>query len=302
MQTEKVFRKEVLDRLASPEQLHTLMQVTNARGWLALAGFGVILVSAVVWSFTGRIPTKVGASGILIHAGGLADVVAVSEGQISTLDVEPGDIVRRGEVIARIAQPELRQQVATLESRLAATSVQRIEADPELQDAQRQLEILRGQLERREHVVSSSDGRVVELRAAPGDVVVPGVPIVSLERIGENAPIEALLYVDSREGKTLRAGHAGRARAFGRRAGSATACSSGRVRDGRGLPLHAPGHDARAAQRAARRLVHPRQRAERPSPCAPSSCRARRTPSGYRWSSRRGRTSCSRAARAAPRR
>ena len=83
MQDNKVFRQAVLDRLASPEQLHTLMQVTDAKGWLALLGCGVLLATAVVWGVLGRIPTKVEASGILLYSGGLADIVALGQGQIS---------------------------------------------------------------------------------------------------------------------------------------------------------------------------------------------------------------------------
>ncbi len=226
MKPNKIFRKEALDRLATPEQLHTLMQVTNARSWVALLGCGLVLVVAGAWSVGGRIPTKVAASGILLHAGGLTSVVAVSQGQLATLEVEPGEIVRAGQVIARISQPEMQQQIVALEARVAdliaheapvdapggeappgGTGVaesQPLEQAPALVKARQRLDRLREQLVRRERVVAAQDGRVVEVRAAVGDLVAPGVPIVSLERTGERAPLEALLFVDSREGKTLR--------------------------------------------------------------------------------------------------
>ncbi|MEY4095680.1 MAG: hypothetical protein RLZZ53_2879, partial [Acidobacteriota bacterium] len=34
--SEKIFRKVALDRLASPEQLDLLMEVTSPRSWIAL--------------------------------------------------------------------------------------------------------------------------------------------------------------------------------------------------------------------------------------------------------------------------
>jgi HlyD family secretion protein len=118
MEKNKVFRQAVLDRLASPEQLHTLMQVTDAKGWLALVGLWLLLATAVVWGIFGRVPSKVEASGILIHSGGLADVVAVGAGQVSVLKVEVGDYVKKGQLIAQVAQPELTEQIASLEARL----------------------------------------------------------------------------------------------------------------------------------------------------------------------------------------
>jgi HlyD family secretion protein len=44
------------------------------------------------------------------------------------------------------------------------------------------------------------------MRAMTGDLIVPGTPIVSLERSGDTGGLEALLYVDSKEGKILRPG------------------------------------------------------------------------------------------------
>jgi HlyD family secretion protein len=301
----KVFRQAVLDRLASPEQLHTLMQVTDAKGWLALLGCFVLLSSAAVWGVFGRIPTKVEASGILLYSGGLADVVALGSGQISALEVEVGDLVSKGQVIAEVAQPELAEQIKALKARLEEmksnyeraklqggrdvglrmqasaeqrknleaavaagdartkelrerlesqtrlhekglvtkealdttrealrsadlamqsmhSDMQRLTADNfsaqrvneialtgesmQLQDTQRQIQLLEEKFEQNSRVVSTHEGRVIEVRAMIGDVLAPGKPIVSLELTGGKGSIEALLYVDSRQGKILRPG------------------------------------------------------------------------------------------------
>ena len=87
MAGDKLFRQAVLDRLASPEQLNTVMRVTDAKGWLALAGCALLLATGVVWGVLGRVPTKVNASGILLHKAGLADVAALASGQITALEV-----------------------------------------------------------------------------------------------------------------------------------------------------------------------------------------------------------------------
>jgi HlyD family secretion protein len=67
-------------------------------------------------------------------------------------------------------------------------------------DSQRQIKLLEDKLAQ-----SAADtGRIVELRAGVGDVVRNGTAIASLERAGSG--LEALLYVDSREGKSVRPG------------------------------------------------------------------------------------------------
>ena len=114
MADDKIFRKAVLDRLSSPEQLHLLMRVTDAKGWLALAAVALLLAAAVTWGIFGKVPNKVTASGVLIPAGGLADVVAMADGQLAALEVAPGDLVQKGQIVARIAQPELIAQIEAL--------------------------------------------------------------------------------------------------------------------------------------------------------------------------------------------
>lgn len=67
-QKSKLFRKVALERLASPEQLDRLMQITTPRGWLALLVLGFAIVALVIWSILGQIPTTIDAQGILLPA------------------------------------------------------------------------------------------------------------------------------------------------------------------------------------------------------------------------------------------
>ena len=113
-----LYRKEVLDKLASPEQLHTLLNVTDAKAWIALAACGVLIAAAFLWGIFGSIPNRVQGSGILIQSAGLADVVAIGAGQITSLEVDVGDEVQEGQRIARIAQPELSAEIEGLRAGL----------------------------------------------------------------------------------------------------------------------------------------------------------------------------------------
>jgi HlyD family secretion protein len=113
-----LFRQETLDRLSSPENLDGLMQVTTPRGWIALLGLCGLIVIALVWSVVGWLPITVEGSGILARTGGIYDVEVNDSGVISEIAVRVGYQVEAGQVIARILQPELQQQVAFSEEQL----------------------------------------------------------------------------------------------------------------------------------------------------------------------------------------
>lgn len=300
-----VYRKAALARLASPEQLHTLMRVTDPKAWLALVGASLLLATAVGWGVLGSIPVKLSASGLLVYSGGLAEVVAIGTGQVVALEVDVGDTVQRGDPVALIAAPELEAQISSLEQRMReleinyrrsqalggrdldlrarvasearrnisaailanqaraseleqrlsketllleqglitalgveatrdtlrsvrlsmetlraeqgrlavenfsaerATQAALMAARIEMQDTKQRIELLEERLRNESMVTSSHDGRVVEVRVNAGDLLVPGTPLVSLERLGEQGTLQALLYVDSRKGKLLQPG------------------------------------------------------------------------------------------------
>ena len=108
---QEVFRKSALARLASPEQLDQLMEVTDSKGWWTLSALAALVVAAMLWSWVGRIPTTVQGTGILLREGGVFDVQTTAGGQVMELNVTEGQTVRAGQIIGRVAQPELVRQI-----------------------------------------------------------------------------------------------------------------------------------------------------------------------------------------------
>ena len=111
MKNSSVFRKASLDRLASPEQLDRLLQVTRPRGWIALVALGFLVGSAVLWGFEGSIPSRVAGQGILLKSGGVLEIAAGAGGRITDVAVNVGDVVREGQVVARVAQPDVLNRI-----------------------------------------------------------------------------------------------------------------------------------------------------------------------------------------------
>jgi len=303
--SKQIFRKVALDRLSSPEQLDEMMEVTTSRAWLALGAMTALLLAALVWGFTGSLPTTVQGIGILIRTSGLGDVATTSSGQVTQVYVDRGDWVQAGEVVARLAQPHLSEEVASSTARLEELRadhaqlvefggegarletdvidqsqanirsefrmakerkqwlVERLESrrrlfkeglitqeglqgtviklqnveeqvddlnrqvkrlkldtlnaskrqDSELRtsefkirEAERRLKFLEEKLELNSQVVSAHSGRILELRAAVGDMLGTGSPVLSIELAGDDVqPLEALLYIPSSEGKQVKA-------------------------------------------------------------------------------------------------
>ena len=57
--TQSVFRKKTLDRIASPEQLTDYLRVTNPGIWVVLVAVILLLAGVFAWSMVGTLETKV---------------------------------------------------------------------------------------------------------------------------------------------------------------------------------------------------------------------------------------------------
>jgi HlyD family secretion protein len=123
-----IFRKVALERLSSPEQLDQMVQVTDPKGWLALAGIGALLLAAIGWGVFGSIPTTSQGDGILLRQGGISDLVSNAAGQVQEVLVGVGDVIEKGQPVARIQQDVLLRQIADDRSKQGVLRSQYTEA------------------------------------------------------------------------------------------------------------------------------------------------------------------------------
>lgn len=123
-QNNQLFRQESLERLSSPEQLDQMMRVVSPKAWLPLTTIGFLVITALTWSIFGRIPITVSGKAVLIRPRNVVPLQAVNEGQILTLNIKPGDTIKKGEILGRIDQPQLRQQLAQNKSKLNELLIQ----------------------------------------------------------------------------------------------------------------------------------------------------------------------------------
>lgn len=114
-----LFRKTALERLSSPEQLDMLMQVTSPLGWLVLAAMAMLVLVALLWGIFGSVPTKVAGQGILIRGGSVYAIEAGTNGQVVEMNCVPGDVIQKGQVVAKIAQSDTTIKLANARAALA---------------------------------------------------------------------------------------------------------------------------------------------------------------------------------------
>ncbi|MBF0120984.1 MAG: NHLP bacteriocin system secretion protein [Desulfobacterales bacterium] len=109
--SKELFRKVALERLSSPEQLDQLMRITKPTGWLSLLAIGFLIVLAFLWGFYGSIPIKVSGQGLLIKETGLVNILSPVSGQIVGISAHVGSFVEKGQIVARVAQPDILDKI-----------------------------------------------------------------------------------------------------------------------------------------------------------------------------------------------
>ena len=120
-----LFRKAALEKLSTPDQLDRLIVITGPRGWLALLAIAGALVTALLWGVFGTISYKVGGTGMLIKTGGLFNICHNFSGRLVDIRVRDGDLIKEGDVVARIDQIDTLKQIFDLREKIAELSSQR---------------------------------------------------------------------------------------------------------------------------------------------------------------------------------
>lgn len=95
---ESIFRKKSLDRISSPEQLTDYIRVSSPSVWIVLAAVVVLLISVLIWSVFGTLPTTLKVSTYI--KGGTA-ICYVDSSSVAT--IKKGMTVQIGKVSGTVA-------------------------------------------------------------------------------------------------------------------------------------------------------------------------------------------------------
>jgi biotin carboxyl carrier protein len=202
----KIFRKVSMERLSSPEQLDQMITVTNAKAWFIIIAVLCIFTAVIIGSVTGSLTTDMHSKGMLIKSGGTVDLNSSEEGLVSDIRVKPGDYVNKGDVVARLDQGEMVDQITDLSDKLI--QMKKANADKkDITNLQTQIIDCKKKLQASTKVLSEVKGRVVEVVSEVGDCVKPGTAMMRIAREGNDVKnLIGVFYVPAELGKNLSAG------------------------------------------------------------------------------------------------
>lgn len=188
--SKRLFRESALERLSSPEQLDRMLQVTSPKGWVSLIAIWTLLAAVVAWSILGTVPTKEEGQGIIVAGGGLKVVVAPGTGRLSSIDVQVGDRVEDGQVVALIDKQEIIDELDEAESQLQERrKQQQSHAEFDQREEELQESLAAVETERLQQTMDFSQQRLARLdaeREVVEDLVAKGMMTeIDLHKVAE---------------------------------------------------------------------------------------------------------------------
>jgi hypothetical protein len=199
---QEFFNQEALSRLRSPEQLDSVVKVTQPVAWMALFTLCLLVASIVIWSVFGVMSVSVQSVGMLLDQAGVVNVYHDTNGKISEIRVRPGSRVRKGDVVANLALPNIMNDIIkTRQDVMRSANQHQVEANVSNFDA------LINSWYYSFNVVSTFDGIVTEIKVNVGDIVAAGsTSICSIRQDQNRHDVIAMMYVPADAGKKIEPG------------------------------------------------------------------------------------------------
>lgn len=195
----EIFSEEALSRLRSPEQLDTVIKVTQPIAWMALITLSLLVVSIIVWSVFGVMSVSVSSVGMILDPSGVVNVYHDTSGKISEVLVHPGTQVRKGDVVAKLALPSMMNDIIkTRQDIMRSANQDQVEVQIAAFDSLMNLWYYSF------NVISTFDGVVTEVKVNVGDVVAAGsTSICSIRQHQNRHDVVAIMYVAADSGKKI---------------------------------------------------------------------------------------------------
>ena len=200
-QRNQLFSKEALDKLRSPEKLDTMLPITTPISWMGLIAIMVLLFSVVLWSIYGSFTVKADGMGLIMDSAGVMNVSHIASGKISILYVQPGMVVKKGDLIAH-----MEQATQSAETRMAQYGMGLAANDRDAMGRAYQYDAKRYQQDVSEDVFSDYDGIIDEVMVDVGSLVQAGTPICSVRMTQNRDDLTGLLYIPVEKGKRVEKG------------------------------------------------------------------------------------------------
>ena len=117
-QRESLFRAAAANAVIENTAFDDSLRIMRPRLWVAGAVLALLVAGALAWSFFFTIPVAVSGQGILLAPGGVTDIFSEANGRLQAITAKPGDVVKVGDLIARVEQPEVRLKLTLAQGEL----------------------------------------------------------------------------------------------------------------------------------------------------------------------------------------
>lgn len=201
MDINKIFSREALNKLRSPEKLDTLLPITTPINWMALIAIGILLFSVVLWSIFGAFTVKVDGMGMIMDSAGVVNVSHISDGKIKEIYVHSGSKIKKGDLIARMEQP-----VQDADTRMTQYNIALSQSDRDAMSRASEHDAKKTQELVNEYIYSDYDGIVDEVMVETGSIINVGTPICSIRRTQNRDELTGVLYIPVEQGKRVETG------------------------------------------------------------------------------------------------
>ena len=197
----QLFSREALDRMRSPEKLDTLLHITNPVGWMGLAAIMLLLAGVVLWSIMGAFTVKADGYGLIMDAGGVRKITAISTGQVENLYIAEGSSVRKNQQLVQLNQISMTMDtIATRNSIDLGSNINDVALRVNAHDAKRTAEAVN------EQIYSPYNGIVTEVSVDVGALVRAGEEICTIRLDEGRSDLTGIMYVPVDKGKRLEPG------------------------------------------------------------------------------------------------
>ncbi len=198
---EKLFSREALDKMRSPEKLDTLLHITNPIAWMGLAAMMLLVIGVVIWSFMGSFTVKADGIGLLTDTGGIRKITAQNTGRVEWVYVSKGSRIKKNQQVVDLKQLSMRADtVATKNVIEEGSSYSDVSSRVSSHDARKAAEAAA------ERVYSPYEGIITELFVDEGALVNAGDDIATLRLDEGRNDLRGVLYVSVEQGKRIEPG------------------------------------------------------------------------------------------------
>ncbi len=206
----EVFRQEAIDHLVKRGQRGDVVRVHP--GWIRSAYWMVLASVLALIGFTAIAQVSQYAEGpAAIRVTGRTDITALESGTITALEVQPGQAVTQGQVLARLHDTEQASRLRAINSEFERRLVAYLQspADPAVRSALSSLvterESARASVEARTFL-APHDGIVKELHVADGQRVEAGKTILSIVEKGAHEGMSLFVFLRGQDRPRIKVG------------------------------------------------------------------------------------------------